>query len=612
MRSADTILDIHQKRGSEGLPLERVYKHLFDPEFFLRAYGKIYRNDGAMTKGSTAETVDGMDLQKIHTIIGLLQMERYRWTPVRRTEIPKANGKTRPLGIPTWSDKLVQEVLRTLLEPYYEQRFSDHSHGFRPGRSPQSALREIWKEWKGTIWFIEGDIKGCFDNIDHSVLLDIIRRDIHDGRIVRLIEGLLNAGYVKDWRYYDTLNGTPQGGIISPLLANIYLSELDRFVEDTLIPAYTRGKRRQDNPEYTRLNNLVAAARRREDFDEVRRLKRERRRLPSVDYFDEDYRRLRYILYADDFLLGFVGPKDEAERVRQRLGEFLEQKLKLTLSVEKTLITHAADEKAKFLGYEITVTKANSLIADNGKRHANGNIALLMPRQVVKKIRGKYSRDGKVIHRADVLQDSDYTIIQKFQSVLRGLYNYYCMAINVSHPTRMNHVKGILQTSLTKTLAHKLKCRVSEIYRRYQVTLPDFGDGPQKVFRVVVERPGKEPLVAVFGGFPLRRIPDGMGTMDFRFDTAWNLHAGSRSEVVQRLLAGECEICREKGLVQMHHIRKLADLDKPGRRPKAAWQKIMSARKRKTLAVCLDCHNKIHTGQYDGPSLYDLLESRMR
>ncbi len=602
MREADTILSIHQTRGAKGLPLERVYKHLLNPELYLRAYGKIYRNAGATTKGNTGETVDGMCLQKIFGIIELLRQERYRWEPVRRTEIPKASGKTRPLGIPTWSDKLVQEALRMLLEPYYEQRFSPHSHGFRPNRGCHTALREITKTWRGTVWFIEGDIKGCFDNIDHSVLLDIIRRDVHDGRLVRLIDGLLNAGYMEDWLYHDTPSGTPQGGIISPFLANIYLSELDRFAEETLIPAYTRGGRRKGSREYRILSQHITAARRREDFEEVKRLVQERRKLMAVEPIDPDYRRLRYIRYADDFLLGFVGPKKEAEAIRDQLGEFLSQRLKLTLAVEKTLITHAVDGKAKFLGYEVKVTRARDLIAENGKRATNGSIALLMPRQVVQTYRDRFSKGGKPVHRPELLADTDHTIIQRYQSVLRGLYNYYCMAVNVSK--RMDGIKWVLQTSLTKTLASKFRVSVSTIYKRYQTAIPDeTWEGTRKVLRVVIERPDKEPLVAVFGGFPFKRVPDGMASAEFNFAQAWSFPATRRSEVVQRLLAGKCELCGAEGPVQMHHIRKLADIDRAGRRPKAEWQKIMSARRRKTLAVCKECHGAIHAGRYDGPRL---------
>jgi group II intron reverse transcriptase/maturase len=550
-----------------------------------------------MTKGSTEETVDGMDLQRIQRIIGLLKSERYRWKPVRRAEIPKANGKMRPLGIPTWSDKLVQEVMRTLLEPYYEQRFSTHSHGFRPHRSCHTALREIQKTWKGTIWFIEGDIKGCFDNIDHAVLLEIIRRDVHDGRFVRLIEGLLKAGYMEDWRYHDTDSGTPQGGIVSPLLANIYLNDLDRYIEDTLIPAYTRGENHRHNPEYVSLTTQIRAARRRQDFDEARRLIRLRRELPARDMYDPDYRRLRFVRYADDFLLGFVGPRKEAEEIRQQLRQFLEQQLKLTLSQEKTLITHAVTEKARFLGYELTVSRCNSLIAENGKRATNGRIALLMPRAVTHKYRSRYSKKGKITHRPELIVEADYTIVSRYQSVLRGLYNFYCLAVNVAR--RMTVLRWILETSLTKTLAYKHRCGVPDIYRKYQADGPD-----SKMLRVVVERPGKDPLVATFGGCSFERNPEGLGTGDFRFAQAWWLPANPRSEAVQRLLAEKCELCGAEGVeLRMHHIRKLADIDRPGRRPKARWAKIMAAMRRKSLAVCLDCHNAIHAGRYDGPRL---------
>src|SRR5437764_6200066 len=215
---------------------------------------------------------------------------------------------------------------------------------------------------------------------------------------------------MEDWRYHDTLSGTPQGGIISPLLSNVYLNELDRFAEDTLIPTYTRGTRRKDNPEYTSLGTQIEVAQRRQDLDEVKRLKRERRKLMSGAPCDPDYRRLRYIRYAADFLLGFVGPRTEAEAIRQRLGEFLGRQLKLTLSVEKTLITHATDDKAKFLGYEVKVTRCETLVSDNGRRTTNGNIALLMPRKVVIKYRDRYFRKGKITARPDLIPESDYTI----------------------------------------------------------------------------------------------------------------------------------------------------------------------------------------------------------
>src|SRR4051794_39940954 len=217
MRNAKTVLAIIRERGKAGLYLEDVYRQLYNPDLYLRAYGRIYRNAGAMTRGITEETADGMSQRKIEGIIELLRNERYRWTPVRRVLIPKANGKTRPLGIPSWSDKLMQEVMRSILVAYYEPQFSPNSHGFRPERGCHTALSDVYFAWNGTKWFIEGDIKGCFDNIDHTILLSILREKIHDGRFVALIEGLLQAGYLEEWKFRPTWSGTPQGGIISPL-----------------------------------------------------------------------------------------------------------------------------------------------------------------------------------------------------------------------------------------------------------------------------------------------------------------------------------------------------------------------------------------------------------
>nr|WP_240509356.1 reverse transcriptase/maturase family protein [Streptomyces agglomeratus] len=218
MQRAEALMEIIHERGKRGLPLERLYRHLFNPELYLRAYGKIYRNDGSMTPGSTTETVDGMSLKKIQVIIDALRHERYRWTPVRRVYIEKKGspGKRRPLGLPSWSDKLLQEVIRSLLEAYYEPQFSDRSHGFRPGKGYHTALTEVSESWRSMTWFIEGDISQCFDRLDHGVLHSILAENIHDSRFLRLIDGLLQAGYLEEWRYHETLSGAPQGGVLSP------------------------------------------------------------------------------------------------------------------------------------------------------------------------------------------------------------------------------------------------------------------------------------------------------------------------------------------------------------------------------------------------------------
>ncbi len=315
MRSAETCLAIIRTRGERRLPIDDLYRQLFNPEFYLQAYGKIYRNDGAMTPGTTPETVDGMSLAKIQGIIDALRFERYRWSPVRRTYIPKKKGKLRPLGMPTWSDKLLQEVVRQLLEAYYEPQFSDRSHGFRPDRGCHSALREIYYNWRGTVWFIEGDIRGCFDNLDHQVLMSILRENILDQRFLRLIENLLKAGYLEEWRYHATPSGSPQGGIVSPVLANIYLDRLDSFVESMLLPTYNKGEDRKPNPVYRQLLDRAGYLRRTGRTEEARVLRQQAQQLPSRVLDDPEYRRLKYIRYADDFLLGFVGT---AARSRDR------------------------------------------------------------------------------------------------------------------------------------------------------------------------------------------------------------------------------------------------------------------------------------------------------
>jgi len=300
MQKAEQILQAVQKMGEKRIPLTRVYHSLFSEDLFLAAYDKIARNRGALTAGTESDTADGMNRKRIQNIIEQLRCERFRFRPARRIQIPKKSGGTRPLGIPNFNDKLVQEVLRMVLEAYYEPRFRNSSHGFRPGRGCHTALTDLHYKFKGAAWFIEGDIHGGFDNIDHEILMAILARDIQDGRLLNLLRMSLEAGFMEDWQYNRTYSGTPQGGILSPLLANIYLNELDAYIEEVLIPQHSRGKRRAINLEYYRLGYYIKCARKAGDVERLKQLELQRRTLPAQDVNDPNFRRLQYIRYADD------------------------------------------------------------------------------------------------------------------------------------------------------------------------------------------------------------------------------------------------------------------------------------------------------------------------
>jgi group II intron reverse transcriptase/maturase len=459
MQNAETVLDVLRERGRQGLPLEELYRQLFNPQLYLLAYGRIYSNKGAMTPGPDAETADGMTMGKIERIIDAVRHERYRFRPVRRRYIPKKDGKQRPLGLPAWSDKLLGEVVRLLLEAYYEPQFSVHSHGYRPRRGCHTALREVARTWTGTTWFIEGDISRCFDRLDHQVMLRTLGEKIHDNRLLRLIGQMLQAGYLQNWVWNTTLSGVPQGGVVSPILSNIYLDRLDKFVETALLPEYTRGVLRRHNLEYDRAKGAAFRARRRGDYAAARALREQQHSLPSLDPLDPGYRRLRYVRYADDVLLGFTGPKAEAEEIKRRLAQFLDEDLNLELSEEKTLVTHARTGAARFLGYEITTHHANQKLTA-GRRATNGGIWLRVPGDVIKAKCARYMQGGKPAERPGLMNEPDYAIISRYGAEYRGIVQYYLLAGDVG---RLDRLHWVMLTSLLKTLAGKYGSTVSKM-----------------------------------------------------------------------------------------------------------------------------------------------------
>jgi group II intron reverse transcriptase/maturase len=594
MQTTNTYLGLLRERGKQGLPLARVYRQLFNTHLYLTAYGKIYRNAGSMTKGVTEETVDSMSLEKIQDIIGALRLERYQWQPARRTYIAKRNGKKRPLGLPVWSDKLLAEVIRLILNAYYDGQFSSHSHGFREGRGCHTALQEIYHTWGNATWIIEGDISDCFGSLPHRKILSLLREKIHDGRFLHLIEKLLDAGYLEEWTYHRTLSGVPQGSIVSPILSNILLDKLDSFVETVLIPQYTRGETRKLNQEYRKLQSQTRTLFAKGQKEAARKMRRRMQKLPSINPQDPDWRRLKYVRYADDFGLAFTGPKSEAEDIKRQVATFLREELGLKLSEEKTLITHARSQAAHFLGYEITTMQSDTKqchTKDGDKRRSiNGKIGLRVPRAVILEKRKRYQQGGKPVHRTKLLKESDFTIISTYQLEYRGLVNYYRHAYNLH---RFKTLKHTMEASLTKTLAHKHNTSVGHIYRKYRTRI-QVEETIYTGLRALVEREGKEPLIATWGGIPLTW--DIKATLNDRPQYIWH----SRSELEQRLLAQVCEHCgatRMTDQIEVHHIRALKDLNKYEGRDKPRWVKMMAARRRKTMVLCHSCHVDVHAGR---------------
>lgn len=604
LRSPEKVLSSLSNHSKDlSYKYERLYRIFFNPEMYAVAYQKIYPNEGNMTKGSDGQTIDGMSIKRIDTLIAALKDESYQPIPSRRVYIPKKNGKKRPLGIPAFNDKLVQEVLRMVLEAIYEGSFENTSHGFRPGKSCHTALLQIQTRFTGAKWFVEGDIKGFFDNINHDVMIRILEKRISDDRFLRLIRKFLNAGYFEDWQFHKTYSGTPQGGVISPILANIYLDEFDKFMCQ-YANDFKEGTERKRNPEYRKLEvqrgNLVKKlkacvdeAEKTKIIGQIREIEKARNDVPYGVAMDGNYRRLQYVRYADDFLVGIIGSKADGELVKEDIHRFMANTLSLELSEEKTLITNA-QKRAQFLGYGIYVRKSNQSKRDKMgrlKRDYVGRVVLEVSTQSIrsklldlKAIKLTYVNGTEIwkpIARYSMKDSDDLEILDKYNSEIRGFYNYYSIANNSNV---VNSFKYMMEYSMYKTYCTKYRTHIPKLLKKYR-------HGKDFCVRFKTKG-GKEKVRVLYNeGFKRKTVAR---TAECDIIPNEQKHLSSTS-LMDRLKAEKCEICGTENVpLEMHHVQKLKNLQ-----GKKYWEKLMIARQRKTIAVCHSCHRKIHYGKLD-------------
>ena len=582
-RPAEVVLGVLRERGRKGLPCTQLYRQMFNRDLYLLAYGNIYSNQGAMTPGTGEETADGMSEEKIDQIIEAMRREKYRFAPARRTYIPKKNGKLRPLGMPSWSGKLVGEVVRLLLEAIYEPQFSDNSHGFRRVRGCHTALRKINDTWTGTAWFVEGDISDCFGSLDHEVILWILAEEIHDNRFLRLIRNMLKAGYLEDWEYHDTLSGGPQGGMVSPILSNVYLHKLDEFVGAGTHPAVyagsltgplipnTRGYAGSwkahggagtGQPPVACGSNAHAPLDRpdgpRLPPPEVHKV---RRMFTAGIYRAEGRSR------ADQGQAGHVPPGDPRTGIEP--GRRPSSPTPAASGRGSSAITSRSS----------TPTRRSARAAGNQREdRAEGaagrgqgpvrplpgtrQIVAPVPAPEPRRLRHRAGLRSRVSGRGELLPARPGRLAAAHAALARrGVHAEDAGSQAPSTVTKM-------------AVRHKAKIETR--------------DGLRTCFEARKRREGKPDLIARFGGIILKR--DRRAVIR---DPAPAPAPYPRKELIRRLRRRECELCETGTTVAVHQVAGLKALGKPGP-GQPAWAALMAKKRRKTLIVCAACHDWIH------------------
>lgn len=515
-----------EKEGGNPHPMDRLAKHwhvcftspnktfsdlkglMKLPELWYAAYQKLNTNKGSNTPGIDGKTFHGVGKAHLDRLRERVLKGNFHWNPIRRIYMPKADGKKfRPLGIPSRDDRIVQEVIRMIIEPIFELSFSDHSHGFRPLRSCHTALRTFYTKSKSSSWFIEGDISKCFDEIDHKKLMKLIKLRIRDRLILNLICAGLKAKIIsfEPRREIDPVMGTPQGGVLSPLLSNIYLDSMDKFIEKNIINKY---KGRITKASDLKTNNEYRRVMRTQGKSEVYR-----RKLTDKIYNDPEYIKITFVRYADDFLLGVTGNLRLAKRIREEIRQFLEQELKLNLNLEKTKITHVS-KKTRFLGHifsrRIYFTRQKYSSRTVTRKMTLPTLNLDLDR-LIKSLKQKGFCDGagKPIPNFQMLNMPQSESNERINSILRGLSEWWKFAGN--RRAALAFTSYILRFSTAKMYAAKFKL---------------------KRVAAVLKITGRD-LARPIG----RRMKSILGATDERIDQ-WAKSVGQDDETVKRQVPG--------------------------------------------------------------------------
>jgi group II intron reverse transcriptase/maturase len=580
-----------------------LWENLASPLWLMHAWEQIRRNSGSNTPGVDRKTAVDIDAPLITQWAEELKTGKYYPKPVQRTYIEKSNGKKRPLGIPTIKDRVIQQGLKMLLEPIFEADFRNCSHGFRPKRSAHTALRDVANSYPLISWVIEGDIKECFESIPHAGLLETISRRISDGKILNLIKKFLKAGYMEDWKYSRTYSGTPQGGIISPLLANIFLNRLDKFVEWEFEANRTQSSKESSarrNLAYRKIADNLAKVRkklakaepeeRRPLVNEVKQLKKQLKHTPQYDKDKKHPCKVKYARYADDFVLMVAGTKKEAEAVRSKVRDYLSAR-GLELSEEKTKITHWS-HWITFLGYQI-----------RGKLKRNGvslSPILKIPNDRFRKVVKSIETVARYYH----IPEADAMI--QISALFRGWCNYYRYA--TSPQPDFNKLSAKTWWYFAHFLARKTKTRsIKQIIirekkaGRLKVVEKEKGKKGEMVKRkrnTFLQPSGKKTLTLDI--FPpktghIRSIVNKDWTIDLKPVTPLNWQSGrslaTRLEAEERA-KGICEKCGVNPVQNVHHTVPIGN--------RSFLARVMSDKSQRytAKALCRECHLEDHQGSF--------------